>query len=790
MASRSVLRSLMTGAAVASLSTAALADGWNSLIVFGGRNYDSGQYISNEAVFADEDDEVGDARQRATNIVAGGGRGRVISQRVSDALGFGETNPSQPQSYGDYPTPPDGWNYATTFYSSADIRDSIISSARTGSVNYLDPDGTTVNVPGRTRPGLLNDPDRSASAWGALVLVDSAQLDLRATANIERDLDSEVDLNSSFIFLDPDGRDYIAYSAASNIATGVTELTHAGAGLVVVSNAYNSGATPEVGGDNSLLEEADTILSVRENEAETSENEAQAAEAIFDTASATALAAEINRDTIGVLYDAALLDSSSTPAQIADLEAQLSAAQIAASDADAVAAARATEAQEARAEADRLALTSHEIALRPQIDAAIADPDLIGDTRTAATDTYNASLLQQLRGVDGNILLIDQRALFDAIIADPARFGLSDEFDQANDCLDSSPLYPCNEVNASVEELLFTNGIELTETGHQLAADQITAMLSAPEILSGIPAIGISAARGIADTVRDQTSREQSWKAGVAPFVSGVASRVQLNKSQGYSQHDGGFYSGVAGLKYVLANGIVVGAAGGYQKVTTPGDSASLKYDGSALFGTAFAGVNSGPLFGNLTATYGKIDYGDVTRISQIGAAKIRNRGDAEGTVKGVTAEAGLRLLEYDILRAGPIANFSHWRSEVDGYAENGWAATAVSTNDLETVSTRAGVGMFLEAGSLIDGTGSVFRAKALYGHEFGDETATASVTPLGANSVGSFSTQVRGVSKAPLELGAEVVLGFRGILTTFGYDGILGDVSDHRFRVGASMPL
>ncbi len=789
MASRSVLRSLMTGAAIASLSTAAVAEGWNSLIVFGGRDYDSGQYVSAEAVFADDDAEIGDGRNRSTNLAAGGGRERVISQRVSDALGFGASNPSQPQSFGDLPTPADGWNYASIFYSSDDILESITGTARTGTINFRDADGATVSVAGRTRPGLLNDPDRRDDAWGALVLVGSAQRDLRSTADIDRNLDGTVDIYSSRIVLTPTERDFIATNASGNIVTGVRALTDAGAGLVVVSNAYDVGMIPEVGGDNDLLPEADAILVIRETEAANSEAAAQNAETISVAAQATALAAEVQRDTIAVQLQTAVNDGSD-PALIATLTQQLDVAETNVVSANAQSDALAVTAQEARAEADRLALSPFEIALRPQLDAAIADPDLIGSTRTAATDAYNADLVQALRGVDGNVLLIDQRALFDAVIADPARFGLSAEFEQANDCVSSSVLYPCNDVGGSVEDLLFVDGLLLTETGHRLAADQITALVTAPAALSGIPTIGISAGRGISDVARDQVSREQTWKEGISPFIAGVASRVQLNQSGGFPQHDAGFYSGVGGMKYVLPNGLAFGVAIGYQKVTAPGDNSAIEYDGDAMFGTAFAGINSGPVFGNLTATFGTVDYGDVSRVSNIGAAQIRNTGDTQGTVRGVTAEAGLRLVEYDILRFGPLANFSHWRSEVDGYAENGWEATAVSTGDLESTSTRAGLGVFMEAGSMMDGQGSVFRVKALYGHEFGDDTETASVTPLGANSVGSFSTQVRGVEDAPLEFGAEVVLGYGGVLTTFGYDGILGDVSDHRFRIGASMPL
>lgn len=731
MASRFLVRRLMAGVAIASLSTAAFADSWTGLIVFGGRDYDTGQYVSPEAVFAEESEEIGDGRQRATNRIEGGSRGTVASQRVSDVLGYPALNPSQPQSYGDIPTPPDGWNYSALFYDSQDILDSITGTAITRTITYVDNNGDQVTVPGRSRPGLLNDPDRADAAWGALVLVGSAQRDLRRTADVALNLDDSVDLFNTQIELDSVALDTGARAAADNIATGVRALTDAGTGLVVVSNAYDAGAMPEVQGDVGRLADVDTALQAREDEAAAAEAAASTAEANGDP-NAPAL----------------------------------------------------------RSIANALALLPYEIALRAQVDAALADPTIFTTNRTAATDAYNTRLVDQLRANGGNVVLADQHALFEAVIADPSRFGLSDDFDQATDCVESSTLYPCNAVAGTVEQLLFVDGVNLTQAGHRLVGDQIVALIDAPAALSGAPAIGISAARGIADAGRDQVSREQSWKQGVAPFVSGVASRVQLNQATDLPQQDGGFYSGVVGIKAVPKPGFAGGFAVGYQKVTTPGDNSSMEYDGDAFFGTAFAGVNTGPLFGSVTATYGKLNLGEITRVSRIGGAEIRNAGNTDGTVYGVTGEAGLRLVQYDILRAGPIANVSHWTSKVDGYDESGWAATAVRTGDLETTSTRAGIGAFLEAGEMMNGFGSVFRAKVLYGHEFGDATETASVTPLGPNAVGSFSTQVRGVDSAPLEFGAEVVLGYHGVLTTFGYDGILGDVSDHRFRIGASMPL
>ncbi len=745
MASRSLFRSLMTSVAFASLSTVALAEGWNGLVVFGGRNYDSGQFVSFESVFADEDDEIGDGRQRATNRVSGGGRGTVVSQRVARSFGFGNPNPSQPQSFRDIPTPPEGYNYAATFHSTADILNSINGISSTSGINFRDQDGSTVSVPGVSRSGFLVDHERSGDAWGALVLIEGGTLDLRRTADVDFATDGTVDLRDSFISPVASLTNGIATNAAGNIVEGVRLLTDAGAGLVVLSNAYDVGNIPEVGGDNNGLPFLRAMISTREAEALAAATRAESAE----TAAALAVAA-------GNANASDLLDA----------------------------------AYQARREARAAALTVNEITLRNQVDAAIADPTLLGTIRTTATDTYNAELLRGVRQLDGNIVLIDQRALFDAVIDDPARFGLSNEFDQANDCSFSQDLLPCNQVNNFSGDLLFSNGAELTEAGHQLAADQIVALVSAPAAFAGLPSVGISSGRSVSDAARDQLSREQTWIPGIAPFVAGTTSVVKLDPSRRFPQQDASFTSGVAGLKYVLPNGIAFGAAGGYQKVGSPGDKSAFEYDGDALVGTVFAGINSGPVFGNATATMGRVDYGDLTRVSRIGDARIRNTGNAEGMVQGVTAEAGLRLLQYDVLRAGPIANFSHWRSDIDGYSENGWEATAVRTDDLEITSTRAGLGMFLEASNMAEGQGASFRAKVLYGYEFSDDTQTTSVTPIGPSSVGSFSTQSRGTDDAPLELGAELVFGFGGIFTTLGYDGLFGDFNDHRFRVGASVPL
>ncbi len=790
MASRAIFRTLMAGAAIMSLSTAATAGGWDSYIVFGDRNHDSGQYVSHEAVFADADDEIGDGRNRATNIISSGGRGQVISQIVANNLGFGPVSPSQPQSIDGIPTPEDGYNYASSFYRSTDVLASINDTAHTGRINFLGPNSREVSLNGRERPGLLSDPERSDRVRGALILINGGTRDLRDTANIERDLDQSIDLGNTKIEIDANARFRTARDAADNIVTGVRALSEAGAGLVVVTNAYDVGAIPEVNGDNELLSDVDTLLLVREEEAEAAEFRMDRAIETFRVSAGIADSADASRARIE--QELVTAQSAATPNTIliANLTGQLQTASSIASSTRATADANLLLANDATDNAARLALTNKEIALREQVDAAIADPDLIATIRTAATDTYNARLAERLRGIDGNIIVVDQNALFEKIIAEPSLFGFDDTVDQANVCLSSNTLHPCDRESGRISERLFIDGIDFTEAGHKIAADMITALIKAPAAISGAPSVGLSSGRSVSDAARDQLSREQSWKTGVSVFGTGVTSRIKLSDTDGFPQNDAAFHSGVVGAKYVFGNGLAFGAAGSYQLIKTPGGQSALKFGGDAVLGSIFAGLNSGPIFGSVTATYGRINYDELTRVSQLGPARILNKGETKGTVKGITGEAGVRLVQYDVLRAGPIANFSHWTSEIDGYAESGWQATAVRTGDLETKSTRVGFGVFMEAGGIVDGYGSLFRAKALYGHEFQDDTKTASVTPTGTASAGSFTTSVRGTDSAPFELGGEVVFGYGGVITTFGYDGTFGDISDHRFRLGASIPL
>lgn len=707
MANRHTRAVLMAGAATFSITAAAFASEFSNVLVFGDRFLDAGQFVSPSAVFADEDEELGDRRQRFTNRVRGGGDGNTWGSLVSRNLGYGVTLPSQPSVLpGDQEVPRSGTNYAAGFRDARSIRNSISGISHTFTIEYQDADGRTVVVPGNSRLGLLVDPERSGWAADSIVIMNGGARDIQRLANVERDLSDETDPLFTTFVRNSLVRDAIVDSAAVNIAAGAIELREAGASLVVVSNVHDVGNIPEVG---------------------------------TEVASAVQALAELDED---IADDPNLADDFSV------------------------------------------------IRARQALVAIIANPDDVARFRSEGTDRFNSLLSQVLDGRDG-IVVLDQNALVDEVIQNPGAFGLSTEFSQNTDCLDSGPLFPCsNEVDAFVEDALFVDGYNFTTTGHRILADHAASVINAPVQISGVPFTAIASGREITSAVEAQVVPERIGKRGWAPFVSANVGQSTWNEVSGEGRQGALRISGVGGAKYDFGNGIAVGAAASYQDISDSLSGTAIDYDGSAVYGALFAGADFGRVFGNASATYGQIDYDRIARQSRIGAATIENGGSSDANVFGASLEVGVRALNKRILSAGPIAALDHYSASVDGFSEDGASFTAVDFDDVDARSTTASLGLFLEGGDINSATMPVvFRAKALYTRELntGGDTVTARAASSPNNT---FSREGRGAQADSLTVGAQLTYNFGSFTGSLGYDGRIGESDDHVGRVDISVPL
>jgi phospholipase/lecithinase/hemolysin/uncharacterized protein YhjY with autotransporter beta-barrel domain len=699
----------MASAATLSLTAVTVASEFSNFIVFGDRYADAGQYVDSDTVFADEDNPIEtDGRGRFTNRDSDGNIGRTWVTQVSRTLGYGDTNPSQPQTLDNSPPVATGLNFAGGFFDAGDIVNSINGVSALNGIRYSNGEEEAV-VPGTVRLGLLADADTSALARNAIIVMNGGAADVWALADVERQLDSTIDLSDSAIERNATTRAAQAEGAAATLAGGAVDLRDAGAGLVVVSNLIDMGILPEAGTDSTLAAE-------------------------------------------GVV--------------------QLDAILVARQDADPTA-----------------TFTDEEAALRADLQAAVDDPTLVQSIRSAATDEFNAALATALSGED-DIVLIDQNALAEAVLADPARFGLSAELDQTADCLSTNVLYPCNQVAGDASELVFADGRDFTTGFHELLADHAASVPNAPVLVSGLPFTAIASGREIGNIAASQVTPERIRRAGWAPFVAGALGQSDWNALSGEGSHGSMRLSGSAGVTYSFGNGIAVGAAASYQSIEDALSESPINYDGTAMYGTVFAGADVGTVFGSVSATVGSADYDRIARQTRIGQAVIENGGATEADVYGASLEVGVRALTYDILAAGPIASLDHWSAEVDGYTEDGWAATGVSYDSFDVSSTRASLGMFMEAGDLSNpAMPVVFRAKALYTREFetDDQTITARTLLQPDNT---FSRRGRGAQADSMTIGAQLTYDFGPAIASIGYDGRIGENDDHAGRIDVSMPL
>ena len=693
-----------------SLSVAAYASEFSRVVVFGDRLLDAGQYVSANSVFAEPDEDFGDRRDRFTNFDESGGHAHNWGTLVSRSLGHGDTNPSQPSIQpGSDIIPETGLNFAAGFSSTFDILESINGTAVTSTVIYSD-SGEDVSIEGTERPGLLDESTRGL-AVDSIALINGGSRDVRNLANFERDLQGEVEAFNSFVIVEEEVRNIIVDQAAENIVTGAVALRDADAGLVVVANLFDVGATPDIPSE---------------------------------IAGAT--------ESIAVLDDRLALRRATDPNAIED---------------------------------------SFSAALREGFEAVVANPDIISEYRTAGTDRFNAALSASLDGEE-NIVVIDQHALISEVMSDPARFGLSGEINQSEQCLFDSPLYPCEQVSqAFVEDVLFANGVDVTETTQNLFAQQVSSVIGAPVLVSGLPFTSIASGREVANAGRAQVSRERIARKGWAPFVSAGIGSSTWNELSGEGRHGSVRLTGTAGVTYHIGNGFSIGAAGSYQDISDALSETAIETDGSAVYGTVFAGADIGNFFGNANVTFGSVDFDEVSRKTQLGAATIRNTGSTDGNVFGASIEAGYRALRVDTISAGPIASIDHWSADVDRYNEDGWAATAVDYDtDLDADSTRVSLGLFLEGGDLDHAEmPAVFRVKALYTRELDTDPLIVSArTHTSPNN--SFTREGRSAQDDSLTIGAQLVYDFGPFIGALNYDARIGEADDHSGSIDISVPL
>nr|WP_272889362.1 autotransporter domain-containing SGNH/GDSL hydrolase family protein [Stutzerimonas stutzeri] len=330
-----------------------------------------------------------------------------------------------------------------------------------------------------------------------------------------------------------------------------------------------------------------------------------------------------------------------------------------------------------------------------------------GTILNGLSDAFNAALAAGLQAQGGNYVLLNNRLLLSEVRADLARYGFDPTIDQTAVCFSgddctSDPTYGLTDLtlntnaNADPSRLLFNDGVHPTTAVHQISADYIYSILSAPAEISLLPEMGRSALRNHLQMLDNELAAQRgnwqstgSWRT----FVQGGYNRPEYD---GFGGGDGDSPTLAIGVTNRINDSWLAGLSLGLaQNTLTVGEDDS-DYDMRSYLASAFASYQQDRFFADFNVSAGYLDYDDLKRTFALGVAERSEKGSTEGVLWGVSAKTGFNLMQIgDPLQFGPFVGASYQKVEVDGYSEDGASATALSYEDQELESLRLSVGLF-----------------------------------------------------------------------------------------------
>lgn len=317
------------------------------------------------------------------------------------------------------------------------------------------------------------------------------------------------------------------------------------------------------------------------------------------------------------------------------------------------------------------------------------------------SDSFNAELAAGLQAQGGNYVLLNTRLLLTEVRVDLAGFGFDPAINQTSVCFDGGncvldPTYGRGTVGADPNRLLFNDAVHPTTAVHQLSADYIYSILSAPAEVSLLPEMGRSALRNHLQMLDNELrAQRHNWQpTGVwRAFVQGGYNRPEYD---GFGGGDGDSPTLAIGVTNRISEAWLAGLSLGLAQTSLSLGKGDSDYDLRSYLASAFASYQRERLFADFSASVGYLDYGSLDRTFVLGVAERTEKGSTEGTLWGVSAKTGFNLMQSgDPLQFGPFIGASYQRIEVDGYSEKGTRSTAMSFSDQELDSLRLSVGLF-----------------------------------------------------------------------------------------------
>lgn len=299
---------------------------------------------------------------------------------------------------------------------------------------------------------------------------------------------------------------------------------------------------------------------------------------------------------------------------------------------------------------------------------------------TALSSFFNSTLSAGLDALHIDVIRLNDFALLNEAIADPAAFGLTNVTTPA--CTTPSALL-CTSATLvapnAAQTYLFADGVHPTTIGHQIIADYAQSVIEAPQ------KIGLLAEAPL--QVEQATFRALDGR-----MMSAVGAPRALKKYEAYAIYDYGNYDRssdfgggdsrsntvVLGGDMKLSDQLLAGVALGYteDKSSLGNNGGGFKLDEATM--TGYVAYMNGPWYAGASVGGGDLDYRDIHRTIPLGGGSRTESGDTRGTHLMARALGGY-WFSYGSWLHGPFVRLTYQEAKVYAWSEKGIRSTAMA---------------------------------------------------------------------------------------------------------------
>ncbi len=404
---------------------------------------------------------------------------------------------------------------------------------------------------------------------------------------------------------------------------------------------------------------------------------------------------------------------------------------------------------------------------------------LLSEAASALTDRYNQAEEEGLLAARSNIARVDINGLFNEVIDNPVRYGLTNTAGMAcppgvssMDCTASTPGF------SSSQQYLFADRLHPSPAVHALIADYIQSVLNAPlqvAALSRVPSMLVGDAQNTLDGHLQQ-QRQQPAEAGTLTVFGGYAGQQRDFRGDSLLDGDATSATGTVGVGYQLTD---AWQAGAMLSTTSQRQQPSSRFD-YRLRGNLVAiwsqlnYLDHGWI--NADAHYADLNFDDIKRQVKLGPATRTEQGNSGGKVLGMRVQTGWDLPVGRYVTTGPVASYALDYTRVGGYQEEGNSSTSMRFGD-QTLHAQVG-----SLGWRIDSKDLPVNpwAQISYNHQFGDSDSAVTAGLKSTRTAFTRSSDGTDDNWLNMAVGASVPLG-AAVNAFAGVSAVAGNSETHQ---------